>query len=162
MTCFSCSKTFDDAIDVTIKAEGDKQRKTSQDQTWKAGQGVPLQFSQGDSTQESVHFEDANTFVNPENGYTVYTKGPMGFWCFMFGYFYLAYKGLVIEALLFVIMHSVIFLDSKPLLMNSRQEEEWFWVTAIFYGLNWLFVGFFIKGYVKKKYATLGWTMKRT
>ena len=33
MTCFSCSKTFDDAIDVTIKAEGDKQRQSSQEQT---------------------------------------------------------------------------------------------------------------------------------
>ena len=76
----------------------------------------------------------------------------MGLWFFLFGPFYLAYRGLIIESLLLVI---------AALSFASYGIDE---MGAIF-GLQLIlsfFGAFFIKGYVKKKYATLGWTMKRT
>ena len=113
---------------------------------------VSISDSKQGAHQTSVNFENADTFVNPENGYTVYTKGFMGLWFFLFGPFYLAYRGLIIESLLLVI---------AALSFASYGIDE---MGAIF-GLQLIlsfFGAFFIKGYVKKKYATLGWTMKRT
>ena len=118
----------------------------------KDGGAVSISDSKQVVRQTSVNFDNADTFVNPQNGYTVYTKGLMGLWFFLFGPFYLAYRGLFIESLLLVIAA-----------FSFAGWGSEFAGAILFFQLILSFFGaFFIKGYVKKKYATLGWTMKRT
>ena len=73
----------------------------------------PAEEKQSPPQVPKRYLSSFNTFINPTNSYTVKVSDYAGVWCFFFGSFYLAYKGCVIEALLVVIMHLIMFVLGK-------------------------------------------------
>jgi hypothetical protein len=71
-------------------------------------------------------------FRNPMNGY-VEEVGHAGFWCLIFGFFYLAYKGAWTAAAI------------------------GFGLAIITGGLSWFILPFFARGMVSKGYLQRGW-----
>ena len=95
------------------KAETAKQKEDVKEQKLSQPDNKPAEEKQSPPQVPKRYLSSFNTFINPTNSYTVKVSDYAGVWCFFFGSFYLAYKGCVIEALLVVIMHLIMFVLGK-------------------------------------------------
>jgi len=101
---------------------------------------------------DDADLESATLFVNPKNGWTVEVSPLTGLWYFLFGVFYLFYKGLIQEGCLILIANACLLSFTD----NSGDPSPGLVCILVIH----VILSLMAKGIMKRRYLEKGWHIK--
>lgn len=101
---------------------------------------------------DDADLESATLFVNPKNGWTVEISPLTGLWYFLFGVFYLFYKGLIQEGCLILIANACLLSFTD----DSGQPLPGLVCILVIH----VILSLMAKGIMKRRYLEKGWHIK--
>ncbi len=101
---------------------------------------------------DDADLESATLFVNPKNGWTVEISPLTGLWYFLFGVFYLFYKGLIKEGCLILIANACLLSFTD----GSGQPLPGLVCILVIH----VILSLMAKGIMKRRYLEKGWHIK--